>query len=93
MTEISIKTGTRNNAESDCGAELEICNAERVCCKTSKLDNLPGDDRESGKTDVYTNQTILGACAEEVGKLCSLFMIMFILLYREVCLVTSKLPI
>ena len=71
MTEISIETDTRNNAESDCGAELEICDIKGFCCKTSKLDNKPGDDRESGQTDVYTKETILGACAKEVRKLCS----------------------
>jgi len=70
VTEISIKTGTVDDAESDCGAELEICNVEGVCCKTSKLDNKPGYDRESGQTDVYTKGTVLGACANEVRKLC-----------------------
>ena len=69
MTEISTKTGTLKHAESDCGAELEICNVEGVCCKTSNLNNMPGDDRESGQTDVYTKETILGLCAREVRKL------------------------
>ena len=69
MTEISIETDTRNNAESDCGAELEICDIKGFCCKTSKLDNKPGDDRESGQTDVYTDETILGFCAKEVDKI------------------------
>ena len=68
MTEISIKTGTVDDAQSDCGAELEICNVEEVCCKTSFLDNKPGDDRESGQTNVYTKETILDSCAKEVGK-------------------------
>ena len=71
MTEISIKTGIVKYAESDCGAELEICNVEGVCCKTSKLNNWPGDDREIGQTNVYTREIILGACAEEVKK-CSI---------------------
>ena len=69
VTEISIETDTRNNAESDCGAELEICDIKGFCCKTSKLDNKPGDDRESGQTDVYTDETILGFCAKEVDKI------------------------
>ena len=68
MTEISIKTGTLDHAESDCGAELEICNVEGVCCKTSFLNNEPGDDRGSGQTNVYTKETILDSCAREVGK-------------------------
>lgn len=68
MTEISTKTGTLKHAESDCGAELEICNVEGVCCKTSHLNN-PRDGRESGQTDVYTKETILGLCAREVRKL------------------------
>ena len=95
MTEISTKTGTLKHAESDCGAELEICNVEGVCCKTSKLNNQPGNDRESGQTDVYTKETVLGACAEEVGKLYSFnnFFDKTIKLFREVCLVTLKLPL
>ena len=68
MAEISIKTGTEKDAESNCGAELEICTVEEVCCKTSSLDNKPGDDRESGQTNVYTKETILDSCAREVGK-------------------------
>ena len=71
MTEITIKTGTEEDAESDCGAELEIRDNKGKCCKTSFLDNKPGDDRESGQTNVYTRETILGACANEVRKLCS----------------------
>ena len=69
MTEISIKTGLLNHAQSDCGAELEICDVEGVCCKTSKLNNEPGNDRERGQTDVYTDETILGFCAKEVDKI------------------------
>ena len=71
MTEISIKTGTVKRGESDCQAELKICDNKGKCCKTSFLNNEPGDDRESGQTDVYTKETILGACANEVRKLCS----------------------
>ena len=90
MTEISIKTGTVKDAESDGGAELEICDVEGVCCKTTKLNNVPGDDRESGQTDVYTQQTILGDCAKEVN--CVHITTSFILLSREVSLVTLKQP-
>ena len=72
MTEISTKTGTLIHAESDCGAELEICDNKGKCCKTSFLDNKPGDDRESGQTNVYTKETILGVCANEVRKSISL---------------------
>ena len=67
MSAISINTGTVANAQSDCAAYLEICDTKGICCTTSNLDN-PGDDRVSGQTDVYTKQTILGACANEVGK-------------------------
>ena len=88
MTETSIKTGTVKYAESDCGVELEICNVEGVCCKTSFLNNKPGDDRESGQTDVYTKETILGACAEKVNYVH--LTTSFILLSREVSLMTLK---
>ena len=90
MTEISIKTGTVSKGESNCGAELEICNVEGVCCKTSKLNNEPGNDRESGQTDVYTKETIVGDCAKEVN--CVHLTTSFILLSREVSLVTLKQP-
>ena len=73
VTEISIKTGTEKHAESDCGAELEICDNKGKCCKTSFLDNKPGNDRESGQTNVYTKETILGLYAREVKKLISFY--------------------
>ena len=66
MTEISIKTGTLEDAQSDCAVEMEICGVKGICCQTSHLNNVPEDDRENGQTDVYTNQTILGSCAKEV---------------------------
>ena len=69
VTDISIETDTRNNAESDCGAELGICDIKGFCCKTSKLDNKPGDDRERAQTDVYTDETILGSCAKQGDKI------------------------
>ena len=66
MAQISIKTGTIEDGNSNSGAQMEICDIKGVCCKTSFLDNEPDDDRESGQTDVYTDHTILGYCAEEV---------------------------
>ena len=69
MTEISIKTGNHQDNNSNCGAQMEICDVKGICCKTSNLDNEPEVDREKGKTDIYKNPTILGSCAEEVGTL------------------------
>ena len=66
MTEISIKTGTLEDAQSDCAVEMEICDIKGICCQTSYLNNVSEADRENGQTDVYTNQTILGSCAKEV---------------------------
>ena len=67
MTSIAIKTGTVNAAESGCRAVMEICDEQGNCCQTSTtgngLDN-PGDDREKGQTDIYTNTTLLGNCAQ-----------------------------
>ena len=66
---IAIKTGTVPNAESNCSAVMEICDKDGNCCQTTPngkgLDN-PGTDRESGQTDIYTNTTLLGNCADEV---------------------------
>ena len=76
MTKISIKTGTLEDAQSDCALEMEICGVKGICCQTSYLNNLSEDDRENGQTDVYTNQTILGSCAKEVR--------MFLNFYKEI---------
>jgi len=64
VREVAIKTGNIKYAQSDCAADLEICDAQGNCCKTSDLNN-PWNDRESGNTDPYTEQTILGSCAKE----------------------------
>ena len=71
MREVSIKTGNIKYAQSDCAADLEICDAQGNCCKTSDLNN-PWDDRESGNIDPYTEQTILGSCANEGGRIFSI---------------------
>ena len=67
---IVIKTGTVPSAESDCRAVMEICDKRGNCCQTNHngkgLDN-PGEDRESGRIDIYTNTTILGNCAEVIN--------------------------
>ena len=76
MTEISIKTGTLEDAQSDCALEMEICGVKGICCQTSYLNNVSEDDRENGQTDVYTNQTLLGSCAKEVR--------MFLSFYKEI---------
>ena len=69
MSSIAIKTGTVPNAQSDCRAVMELCDRQRNCCQTTPngqgLDN-PGNDRESGQTDVYTNMAVLGNCAHAV---------------------------
>ena len=69
MSSIAIKTGTVPNAQSDCRAVMELCDRQRNCCQTTPngqgLDN-PGNDRESGQTDIYTNTTLLGNCADKV---------------------------
>ena len=67
MSTIATKTGTDQYAGSNARVVVEICDSQGTCCKTSLngLDN-PGQDRKKGQTDVYTNSTILGNCAQEV---------------------------
>ena len=67
VSTIATKTGTDGHAESNARVVVEICDSQGTCCQTSSdgLDN-PGQDREIGQTDVYTNTTILGNCAQEV---------------------------
>ena len=67
MSRIVTKTGTDQNAASNARVVVEICAREGTCCQTSSdgLDN-PGQDREIGQTDTYTNAAILGNCAQEV---------------------------
>ena len=62
VTEISIKTGTRSNSQSDAVPTLEICDGLNKCCKTTDLDNV-GNDRKNGKTDIYHNGR-LGSCKQ-----------------------------
>ena len=67
VSTISTKTGTDQYAGSNARVVVEICDNQGACCQTSSdgLDN-PGQDREIGQTDVYTNQAILDNCAQEV---------------------------
>ena len=69
MSSITTKTGTIKDAQSDARAVLEICDKDGNCCQTTPdgrgLDN-PGNDRESGQTDTYTDTALLGNCANEV---------------------------
>merc|ERR1740123_1168731 len=68
VSTISTKTGTYHYAASNARIVVEICDSQGTCCQTSSdgrgLDN-PGQDRENGQTDVYTNTSILGNCAQE----------------------------
>ena len=71
MATIAIKTGTKKYDGSSCRAVMEICgHGHGNCCQTSPdgrgLDNPDVQDRMIGQTDIYTNTTILGNCAEEV---------------------------
>ena len=67
VSTIATKTGTNGHAESNARVVVEICDSQGTCCQTSSdgLDN-PGQDREIGQTDVYTNTADLGNCAQEV---------------------------
>ena len=67
VSTIATKTGTDVNAASTARVVVESCDSQGTCCQTSSdgLDN-PGQDREIGQTNVYTNTAILGNCAQEV---------------------------
>ena len=69
VSSITTKTGTIKDAQSDARAVLEICDKDGNCCQTTPdgrgLDN-PGNDRESGQTDTYTDTALLGNCANQV---------------------------
>ena len=73
VSSIAIKTGTVQNAESDCRAVMEICDQDGHCCETTPngkgLDH-PGKDRRSGQTDIYTSTAVLGNCAEVIREAC-----------------------
>ena len=92
MTEISIKTGTLEDAQSDCAVEMEICGVKGICCQTSYLNNVSEDDRENGQTDVYKNQAILGSCAKEVKILLSFYIEIFHSSLRDDYWTMLKLP-
>ena len=70
MSAIATKTGIDKYAGSKARVVMEICDSQGTCCQTSPdgrgLDNPGQEDREIGQTDVYTNTTILGNCAQEV---------------------------
>ena len=53
---------------SRCRAVMEICDSDGNCCQTSPDGRglYNGKYRASGQTDVYSNTTILGNCAQEV---------------------------
>ena len=69
VSSITTKTGTTKGAPSYARKVLEICDKDGNCCQTTPdgrgLDN-PGNDRESGQTDTYTDTALLGNCANEV---------------------------
>ena len=68
VSQVAIKTGTIEDAETVARALLEICDDEGNCCNTSQsglgLDNPGTSDRVRGGTDVYSDQAILGTCSE-----------------------------
>ena len=68
MSTIATKTGPGENDRSTCRAVLEICDDGGNCCQTSADGRglYSGQIREIGQTDVYTDTTILGNCAQEV---------------------------
>ena len=68
LQEIAIKTGGVAHSGSTCHVVMEVCDGYGWCCQTSSegLDNPGHVDREIGETDIYTNTTILGNCAEAV---------------------------
>ena len=72
VSSIAIKTGTVQSAESHCAAMLEICDHDGKCCNTSSNLNNPGLDRGSGKIDKYTEQSLLGSCAQKVRNICKI---------------------
>ena len=69
VSSIAIKTGTVQSADSHCAAMLEICDSSGKCCNTSSNLNNPGLDRRSGKIDKYTEQSLLGSCAQKVSNI------------------------
>ena len=68
MSEISIKTGTESNANSDCKAVMKICDMKNNCCQTTSngggLDDLGKNDREIGQIDSYSDPALLNTCSK-----------------------------
>merc|ERR1719391_878045 len=67
VSTIAITMADGKHEGSRCRAVMEICDSDGNCCQT-----LPdgrglynGKYRASGQTDVYSNTTILGNCAQE----------------------------
>ena len=71
VSTIATKTGPNQHDGSTCRAVLEICDSRGHCCQTSADGRglFPGQNREIGQTDVYTNASILGNCTQEVRNL------------------------
>merc|ERR1719175_181252 len=67
VSTIAIKMADGKNEGSRCRAVMEICDSDGNCCQTSPDGRglYNGKYRASGQTDVYSNTTILGNCAEE----------------------------
>ena len=67
VSTISIQTGTRANAESDCRAVMQICDNNNKCCQTRTdgggLDIGGRNDREKGQLDTYTGSSLLNTCS------------------------------
>ena len=74
MSEVAIKTGAMEDAESSARALLEICDDKGNCCNTSGsglgLDNPGTSDRVRGGTDIYSDKAILGTCSEVIIQNC-----------------------
>ena len=60
---IRITTSNEWWSGTDGDVKVRICDAENNCCETDYLDN-PDADRRWKQTDIYTNVTQLGQCAQ-----------------------------
>jgi len=61
VSEIIIKTGSEAT-DSDIAAK--ICDGKGVCCQTNALDNSGNNDFETGQTDTFKGQQLLGDCSK-----------------------------
>lgn len=72
VSTISIRTGTEENAQSQCKAVLRICDIDHNCCETTStnrgLDDTSKADklRRSGNVDTYVSPQVLDQCAQAV---------------------------